>query len=84
VTEFVNLYDWIQTVTLEDLPPVPFEFGGPWCVVVNAERFLKWMQSQGPDSVRARNYGALQNDLRTLKEMLDGATAVPSPSKGRD
>jgi hypothetical protein len=59
------------TLTPDDLPGVPFEFGGLHCVVTDRARFLSWLQADvllGPAGPRAR-YGALQIDVIRLSDI---------------
>jgi hypothetical protein len=68
--------DFALLLTLGDLPSTPFDFGGPHCIVVDADKFLRWLQAdarRGPISPRAM-YGALQSDLRRLRGMLETVT----------
>jgi hypothetical protein len=62
----------LLTLAPADLPAVPFEFGGPYCVVVDCSRFLRSLKADvdiGPSGPRAM-YGAIQADLRRLHSML--------------
>ena len=70
MVEFVDLYEWIQTVEPEDLPPPPFELK-TGITVIGRERFLRSLQQQclTPDHPRAR-IGGLQEDLRSLYKIL--------------
>ena len=66
------LADFVLLLTPADLPATPFEFGGPHCVVVDREEFLKAKQAdirRGPIGPRAM-YGAIQEDLRKLHKIL--------------
>jgi hypothetical protein len=63
---------------VDDLPPAPFEFGGPWCVVNDPGRFLRSLRAdirQGPRGPRAAT-GVIQADLLTLRELLVGRDGV--------
>ncbi|MBI2481341.1 MAG: hypothetical protein HYV60_22685, partial [Planctomycetia bacterium] len=68
--------DFALLLTPDDLPATPFDFGGPHCIVVDADKFLRWLQAdvrRGPISPRAM-YGALQSDLRRLRGMFETVT----------
>jgi hypothetical protein len=61
------LGDFVLLLSVDDLPATPFEFG-PAETVVDAVKFLRWLQAdvrRGATSPRAL-YGALQSDLRRL------------------
>jgi len=66
-----ELADFALLLTPEDLPAVPFTLQ-PGVTVVNAGRFLTWLQAdirRGPSGPRAR-YGALQGDIRRLADIV--------------
>lgn len=68
--DFVNLYEWIGTITPDTLPPAPFESGAGGRVTDTA-KWLASLQSDargGPKSPRAR-WGSLQADLRRVYEL---------------
>lgn len=65
--DFVNLYEWIQTVKPDDFPPAPFKFT-PWLTILDWDKFLAGLRRSGRDSSRART-GALQEDLRRLYDL---------------
>jgi len=65
------LADFALLLSVDDLSPVPFEFG-PAETVVDAAKFLRWLQAdarRGPSGPRAR-YGALQSDLQRLLQCV--------------
>ena len=70
-----NLYEWIQTVTPEMMPPAPIMLA-PGVTVLNAHTWLRSLQQEalkgprGPRSLR----GALQQDLRMLFGLMEGNT----------
>ncbi|HUY32080.1 MAG TPA: hypothetical protein VMV69_04810 [Pirellulales bacterium] len=64
--------DFAMLLTADDLPGVPFQFGGPHCVIADGRRFLASLQAdvrRGIDGPRAM-YGAVQTDLIRLCEIL--------------
>lgn len=66
------LADLVLLLSPDDLPPTPFEFGGPHCVVTDGGRFLRWLKSdirRGAKGVRAR-FGAIQTDIERLHGVL--------------
>ncbi|MBN1518159.1 hypothetical protein JXA32_16475 [Candidatus Sumerlaeota bacterium] len=68
-SDFINLYEWIQTVAVADLPPAPFKLH-KGVIVIDAQKFLESLQADaGPNHPRAA-YGALQDDLRELRNLL--------------
>ena len=70
MADFVNLFEWIQTVKPEDLPRAPFGFHKER-YVVNVEKFLNSIKLEAyPGSPRAK-YGTLQKDLRRLFEICN-------------
>ena len=64
MAEFVNLYEWIQTVEPGDFPPAPYPFK-PWALIVDWEVFIMGLRQEGTRGPRART-GALHEDLRRL------------------
>jgi len=74
-----ELADFALLLTADELPAVPFTLR-PGVTVLNAGRFLTWLQAdirRGPLGPRAR-YGALQGDLRRL---VDIVFSPPGPSR---
>lgn len=70
--DWVNLWDWVQAVTPEQLPPAPFELH-PKCQVVNSDLWLAKLKEdalhkRGP---RAKT-GAVHADMRRLYELVEG------------
>ena len=64
--------DFALLLTPDDLPATPFDFGGPHGIVVDADKFLWWLQAdvrRGPAGPRAMS-GVIQDDLRRLRRML--------------
>ena len=79
--DFVNLFEWIGSITIDALPSAPFESGAGGRVI-DAAKWLASLQSDargGPKSPRAK-YGALQADLRRVYEL----TAIPTCCEGSD
>ena len=69
--DFVNLWDWVQTLTAADLPTAPFSLH-PAQVVVEPGKWLRKLQEdalEGPGGPRA--LGSIQKDLRGLHEALN-------------
>ena len=63
--------NFVMLLTVDDLPPAPFEFG-PGCRIVDATKFLASLQTDvrcGPRGPRNR-FGAVQSDLRRLRDLL--------------
>jgi hypothetical protein len=68
--DWLDLYEWIQTVSPEDLPPAPIALG-PQITVTNTAAWLRSLQQDAKlrgKAPRAR-YGALQDDLRRAYEL---------------
>lgn len=71
--EFINLYEWCQTVTPDQLPECPFALSSTSTIVDKAV----WLHSlqgdarRGPNAARAK-WGALQQDLRDLYALVRG------------
>jgi hypothetical protein len=60
--------DFCLSLTVDDLPPVPFRLNA-WTEVSDAAKMLRWLQAdirRGPSGPRAF-YGALQADLLALQ-----------------
>ena len=71
-TDLAALADWVLLLAPDDLPAAPFEFGGPYCIVVDPCKFIASLRTdirRGASGSRAR-YGALQSDLRRLRGLL--------------
>lgn len=74
------LADFTLLLQPDDLPPAPFRVNA-WTIVENPDRFLHSLQAdvrRGPAGPRAR-YGALQRDLRALRQLLDRAVNRQEP-----
>ena len=70
--DLAALADWVLLLAPDDLPATPFEFGGPYCVVVDECKFIASLKTdirRGTSGPRAR-YGALQSDLHRLRDLL--------------
>jgi hypothetical protein len=65
--DFVNLYDWIQTVSPDDFPPAPHKLS-PGITILNWKKQIKYLRKETSNSARAMT-GALQERLRTLHEL---------------
>jgi hypothetical protein len=74
--------DFVLLLAPDDLPAEPFQFGGPWCIVVDRQRFLAHLQSdvrRGPAGPRSR-FGAIQRELVHLRAMLTTSQASHLPT----
>ena len=70
--DLAALADWVLLLAPDDLPTTPLEFGGHYCVVVDRCKFIASLQTdirRGASGPRAR-YGAIQSDLRRLRDLL--------------
>ncbi len=69
MADFLDLFDWVQGLTVADLPPAPFDFDG-W-QVRDPAKFLAALQGDarsGSQSPREK-YGAVTDDLRRLFQL---------------
>jgi len=72
--EFLNLYEWVQTVTPDMLPAAPFA-ASDGVTVLDSGLWLESVQAEarcGPAGPRAK-YGAIQADMRRIYEL----TTIP-------
>lgn len=62
--DFVDLFEWIQTVEAREFPPppIPFRQGHK---IINMDIFIQCLRMEKRDGPRAR-LGSLQEDLRRL------------------
>lgn len=70
------LFEWVQTVTPEQLPEAPFQLC-PGVTVLDREGFLNAIKRDALDgnkSPRAR-YGALQYDCQLIEALVDKGQA---------
>ena len=77
------LGDFVLLLSVDDLPAAPFDFG-PAATVVDATKFLGWLQAdvrRGPNGPRAM-YGALQSDLRRLWQCVEVHRTTSEPKDG--
>lgn len=71
--DFINLWDWVQTLTVDDLPAGTLH-PAPQRMVIECDkpRWLSIIQrdaKDGPKGPRGRT-GAIQEDLRYLYELV--------------
>jgi hypothetical protein len=85
----INLFDWVEQLTPEELPPVPWLLH-PSVRVIDNSRFLFALQQDAKraTSWRAR-FGVLHNDMRRLHAVLEREhgirdTILSDGSTGRD
>jgi hypothetical protein len=67
MADFVNLYDWLQTVETGDFPPAPFKIT-PWMLVLDWDKYLHYLSHRGLQGPRTQT-GAWQADLRRLYKL---------------
>ena len=72
--DFINLWDWVQTLAVDDLPTGTLH-PAPQVMVFEQDksRWLRALQSDakhGPNGPRGRT-GAIQGDLRYLYEVVN-------------
>ena len=75
--DWVNLFDWVQTVAPEQLPDPPWELA-PCCMVVGNARFLTTLQGEAahsnPKNPRFK-YGRLHDELRATYQAVENKSS---------
>ena len=78
--DFVDLFEWVQALGPEDLPPVPFSLNSV-ITVTDAAKFLESLKRDVlPDSPRRRT-GVVHEDLRRLYEICATWNSDPTRKK---
>jgi hypothetical protein len=74
----VDLYEWINTVTPAEFPPVPFPLAA-WLTMNDVELFITVLRRDISENNYRVKTGAVNSDLRML---YDAVTLLPSQSAG--
>lgn len=63
-----DLFNWINIVTPEEFPPVPFKIA-PWLTILNVETVLNGLRQDIALNTYRVKTGAVNEDLRRLHEV---------------
>lgn len=68
-------FAWVQTVTVDQLPPAPIRFG--YCTVLDPAKWLAKIQRDAKEGRNAarEQHGAVTEDIQTIKGLIQGDMA---------